>query len=528
MAHLVQLKSIATQVGLDAPFTFITAWGGAPIIEGETLPVYGDYAYPTWVEKVTPSSAFLFADKHALPVETPTHRIPYIYPYLTARDAGRHPDRLPQPAHRSSAQHRSHGGCQVGQRRPISWGYYMYHGGTTPPGSSGPAQERGLPQLSYDFQAPIGEYGQRRAGYHGLKLIHLFLEAYGETLAPMNTVLPADGGSLAPTSQGALRWTVRALNGAGYLFVNNFQDHVEMQDIANVRFEILEGDEKLAIPAVGDLHVKKDACFILPFNQDLHGARLVYATSQPLTRLDYPDSTVYFYFAIEGIRPEYCFDTAPQDLRGDYESIESSDGHTRLIPKTGSEYAVEFNSPTGKKITILTLTRLEAERAFKGCAWGIERVIISDMDLVFTRGGIELSSIGSSQGRLTVFPPVEVPLRPHAGQVSLSPIPRGTRLEVCAPTRQIDLKIEPCGQGKYMLTLPPGAWVGVNDLFLTIDYEGDAGMAFINGRLVADHFYNGLPWTIGMKRFTSQGLQQHGLCIVLRPLRKGTVKKRVI
>src|SRR5205814_4971047 len=66
--HLRALKQIADRVGLGAPYTFITAWGGAPILEDISLPVYSEYAYPTWIDQPAPSIAYLFQDKHARPV----------------------------------------------------------------------------------------------------------------------------------------------------------------------------------------------------------------------------------------------------------------------------------------------------------------------------------------------------------------------------------------------------------------------------------------------------------------------------
>ena len=40
-----------------------------------------------------------------------------------------------------------------------------------------------------------------------------------------------------------------------------------------------------------------------------------------------------------------------------------------------------------------------------------------------------------------------------------------------------------------------------SDLILSIDYIGDTGAAFINGEMVADNFYHGSPWRIGLKRY---------------------------
>jgi hypothetical protein len=44
---------------------------------------------------------------------------------------------------------------------------------------------------------------------------------------------------------------------------------------------------------------------------------------------------------------------------------------------------------------------------------------------------------------------------------------------------------------------------GLSDLRLEIDYEGDIGEAYIDGKLMHDNFNNGTPWVIGLKRFAS-------------------------
>ena len=94
-------------------------------------------------------------------------------------------------------------------------GYYMYHGGTNPTGPYGFANERLHPLLSYDFQAPLVADGEVRASYRYLKLLHLFAHAFGERLAPMQTVLPDDVSMLQPDTADVLRWCVRARAGVG-------------------------------------------------------------------------------------------------------------------------------------------------------------------------------------------------------------------------------------------------------------------------------------------------------------------------
>ncbi len=67
-----------------------------------------------------------------------------------------------------------------------AYGYYMFHGGTNPEGSLTSLQEsqatgywNDLPLKGYDFQAPLGEFGQMRPSFSALKSIHLFLDDFG-------------------------------------------------------------------------------------------------------------------------------------------------------------------------------------------------------------------------------------------------------------------------------------------------------------------------------------------------------------
>ena len=63
-----------------------------------------------------------------------------------------------------------------------------------------------------------------------------------------------------------------------------------------------------------------------------------------------------------------------------------------------------------------------------------------------------------------------------------------------------------------------GEFPQVQEYFLRLNYTGDVAMAFINGKMVLDHFYHGAPWTIGLKRFTGQ-MKKEELGFYFRPLR---------
>ena len=68
-------------------------------------------------------------------------------------------------------------------------GYYMYQGGQNPEGrlttlneSKASGYRNDLPVKDYDFTAPLGSFGQVRERYHRLRLQHLFLHDFGETI----------------------------------------------------------------------------------------------------------------------------------------------------------------------------------------------------------------------------------------------------------------------------------------------------------------------------------------------------------
>ena len=63
LEHLRTLKQIAQELGFVTPYYTVTAWGGAYVLEGETLPVYGGYVDAPWAqhtEELPASEQFWF------------------------------------------------------------------------------------------------------------------------------------------------------------------------------------------------------------------------------------------------------------------------------------------------------------------------------------------------------------------------------------------------------------------------------------------------------------------------------------
>jgi len=523
VAHLKALKALAHQAGLNVPIYLVTAWG-APIIPLETLPVYGGYAYPVWVDNPPPSDLFTFQDGQADPPPDPQY--PLIYAEMQGGIQVRYHNRPLVPARSVEAL------ALVCIGRGSNWlGYYMYHGGTTPVGGHGFSHERLHPQLSYDFQAPLGEFGEYHASYHGLRLLHLFLQAYAKALAPMATLLPADAGQITPDNTAQVRWCVRAQDGAGFVFVNNFQDHVEMHGLEHVAFEIKTSHGPVRIPSQGTVTVLAEACFILPFNQTLgtvngwtvSGVRLVSATVQPLTVLSYDGLTHYFFFAIPGLEPEYCFEAGTLRRVDGALAQQASGTQLRVRPPMGTEPALDIETAAGGRLRVTTLTRAEAEHIYQGRTWGCERVISSPAEVVFADDQVQTRSAGLPEWTMTIWPPLSATLRAPCAGFEQTNLPGQTRLRVARPAQSLALAVQSVSALKTVVRLAEALPADVSEAFLRVDYDGDTGMAFIDGRLVADHFNNGTPWIIGLKRFQPELLAGE-LCLVFSPWRTGVVK----
>ena len=248
MAHMRTLKKLALEAGFDVPYYTATGWGGAYVVDGETLPVLGGYVDAPWAEHVEqmPASAnFVFsAYKQDENIGSDLKREdsagftfdPSISPYLTAELGGG----LQVTSHRrtwpSPEDIEAQSICMLGGGANLL-GYYMYHGGINPDGKYSTLQEsratgynNDLPVKSYDFQTCIRESGEINGSFGKLKKIHLLLQDFGESLAGTRTFF-AQKQPESPEDLHTLRVTARVNpeTGAGFLFVNNHQRHRTME-----------------------------------------------------------------------------------------------------------------------------------------------------------------------------------------------------------------------------------------------------------------------------------------------------------
>ena len=297
--YLMALKKIALGIGYDLPFYTRTGWPALtrPVPFGELLPLYGDYADGFW-EKSTKEGAgnyykaFNFkAFRSSTAIGTDllgeqkaeTAKGDDDYPYFTCELGGgmatayhRRPYVYPEDAYSMAVVKLGSGSNLLG--------YYMYHGGTNPESMTGITLNETAHTLgtanndmnvkSYDFQAPLGEFGQRGEHYYLLRKLHLFMHDWGEQLALMEASFP----SPQDVRQGyddSLRWAVREKDDAGFIFINNYE-----------RLQPLTAKKDIQLKACGitlpRLTIPAATVCIFPVNID--GIR--YATGQLVAKRD--------------------------------------------------------------------------------------------------------------------------------------------------------------------------------------------------------------------------------------------------
>ena len=95
-------------------------------------------------------------------------------------------------------------------------GYYMYHGGSNPIGRKTYMNERGITEGDIRLSSTLGEFGRIGESYDQIRSLSMFLEAYGEQLAPMGCVISEDQLTIAPENTLDLRWSVRQRSGQDF------------------------------------------------------------------------------------------------------------------------------------------------------------------------------------------------------------------------------------------------------------------------------------------------------------------------
>jgi hypothetical protein len=258
-SYLMALKRIAQKIGFDLPFYTRTGWPelATPVPFGEMLPLYGDYADGFWERSIEETAgnyykAFnfkAFRSSTAIATEQLGEQKERLnkgdeqYPYFTCELGGgmmtayhRRPYIYPEDAYSMAVVKLGSGSNLLG--------YYMYHGGTNPEGltylnetqRTVATNYNDLPVKTYDFQAPLNEFGQKNPQYYLLRKLHLFMQDWGGVLAPMEAGFPCSQ-DIARGDDSFLRWSYRVKDGSGFIFINNYERLQNVSAKKNVKLE---------------------------------------------------------------------------------------------------------------------------------------------------------------------------------------------------------------------------------------------------------------------------------------------------
>jgi len=449
-AHMRTLTKLAKDAGFDVPLYTATGWNGA--VTGGLLPVMGGYCDAPWdpgIVETEPSGNYIFShERNDTSIGSDAGigaAVSYDFskfPYITAELGGG----LQVTKHRrvipSAEDTAAMSVVKMGSGVNLL-GYYMYHGGVNPEGRLSTLQEskesgdhNDLPVLSYDFQAPLGAYGQYHRSYHELRLLGMFAADFGGELCRMPAVIPQDNPqNLADKER--FRYSFRHNGEWGFVFFCNHVRH--MQRPAFPRVALTVPGLGLELPA---FDVAPGRFGFYPFNMPVRGGRVKFARAVPLCR-------------INGTTVLYGEDA---DAQGE----------------------------------VLLISRDDALRAYK-IRDDMERLVISDSPVI--QDGDDLAVFTEGTVRLKVSPawpkaPDGFECRGGEGAFTVYEkkleLPRAQCLAVKVSDTRFRLEfsgLEPC-----------------YDYDCEISYTAESAAAFIDGRAVMDDFYTDGKWHIGLRR----------------------------
>lgn len=550
--HIAELKRLAIAAGLRVPLYTVTGWPTLDIPAREVLPVSGAYADGFWNGsrgKLPPSGVFLFNTRRVIGEMGNVDGTPAAggidkthYPFFLAEAGGgmavayhRRPVVDATDVYATTL-------VQLGSGANL-YGYYMYHGGTNPACSTGWLNEtqasgypNDVPQLGYDFHAPLGQYGQVRSHWGRLRTLHLFMQAFGAELAPTEAVLP-DDAAMDPADLARPRVAVRGAGDSGFVFVNHHVRHHPMPAMSGLQLQLRHGGgtptQTQALP-LQPFALQPGDAFIWPLGQRIGSAVLRHATAQPLTRLVDGPQTTWVGFELPGQPLELVFDSASlRALVAPSGTLSRDDQHHRVrLPAGAAPHALSLTDRDGHTHQLLLLGADEASRALRVQLAGRQRLVISSHPLTLSDdGSFCLHRPAHEAGSVRVLPadglagrrsadgqwahwslPAAAPAAEAVQAVALRPAgaPPPVVWGPHVPWRDGPVPLVPDeaahqAAGQWALQLPASLPADAGRVLLGIRYVGDVARLWADDQLVDDHFFDGDTWWVGIDRYATAG-----------------------
>lgn len=565
--HIRELKRMAVADGFDVPLYTVTGWGNASVPKGEVVGVFGGYPATPWVGSLNtlpPQEvyAFRFSDRvtgnmgmmdagRTAPAST------YDDPFLTVEMGGGTQDTYHSRPVLQPDDVAAMVPVMLGSGVNL-YGSYMFQGGENPEGKRTTLQEsqatrypNDMAVKDYDFQAPLGAYGEERPVLRKLKVFDYFLQEFGPLLAPLVVHAPA----VLPTGPRDLsvpRVSVRSNGQDGFIFFNNYVRDAQMPARKAFQVQVKLASETIAVPAT-PIDLPSGAYGIWPINLKLGKATLRYATAQPLTVLRNGKEVTYYFVETPGVEARFSFaeadrklvhtDQPGQALR----THRTPTGELVLEPADGiPDFSVE--AAGGGRVSIAVLRTKDAEQAWRVKLRGVESVLFTPNQFYADAQQAVLQNDPRSSDtafRFFIFPfpikppetdrriyaddlvdfigaagpktiPVKLDKLADAGEIG--PVKRGTSPAGKQGLARMPAEADWNQASRWEVTFAARDWALGRELFLAVDYDGDVARLYSGGKLLTDQFYNGKPWRVGLVRYRAQ-IEKGGLELRILPRR---------
>ncbi len=525
--HLVTLKRLARELGMTAPLWTATAWGGADLPPEEVFPLYGGYADGFWVDPEAPwdesfRDHFFFSDVWDDPGigadvrdgEAGPGRVPLSdwFPPATCELGGGMATayhRRPLPTGRDVT---TVGHCKIGNGS--AWqGYFMYAGGTNPRRGLQESHATGypndMPQLGYDFHAPVGESGRLGDGHAELRAQNAFLAAFGPTLGAKPSHLP-DLRPAGVHDTETLRWAYRGDADGGFLFVAWHQPHVPLSTHESASFRIEFDDGAVSLPST-PIDIPAGTLARWPVRLPIGGVRIEWLTASALTLLDGEVPTLVA-IAEHGVPVELALESGALLSGADGSAVGLADGGGPVVAAVEpARRPLRVTGPTGS-FDLLVLPAADSLRTWVQAdgAGSALRLLLSDDELTWsTDGRIDariaarrpgISAYDTNTRRFGSLPLGLVEGDTSSIELDVSPLrtPKAGRpsdygSQDGRPSAPADHVMDEFA-AEYRIEVPDAA--ADPDACLEITWAGDVGHVRVDGAIVADRFWDGSVWRL--------------------------------
>lgn len=545
-AHIEKLKQLAIAAGMDVPLYTVTGWDGAAVPLDAVLPVFGGYPAAPWDRssaQLTASEIYTFRFGNRVSgsmgiIGGSGQNSAEAYrgtPFLTAEVGSGIEDTYFRRPVIEPDDIAAIAPVMLGSGANLL-GFYMFHGGRNPDGRLSTLEESqrtgyptDVPVKSYDFQAPLSEFGEERESLKRLKLVDYFLNDFGSLLAPMQ-VYPPRARPSTPSDTSIPRVSARADGDRAFIFFNNYVRGVKMPSHRSFQVALKLSGGTLNVPTE-PIDMPPGAYGIWPVNLDLSGHNLVYSTAQIFKTLKTASDSYYFFFEIPGIASEIALNTSevPRSLSKGVSVIVRS-GVTHLNVTDPAHRQEITLGQTTHRVHLILMPRAQAENLWN--VDGANVLVITPAQVFSDRSQLYLRLDGNPNFSFSMFAKEperiqsNVPLREEKAELftkytaHLAPVslrPRSVQIKRAGKRKPLQDGPLPKWSTQAVPMAPadddfrraaiwkirvPAHWPSdLSNAFLQIDYRGDVARLYEDGgtHLLDDNFWNGAVWQLGLR-----------------------------